>query len=94
MTDSRRCIRCNTELGEWEYDFCTRCDTYLDDLSDELRLGLRRNKVPKCTSCGSPIPKGQGKSCSMCYGDIAYGRDGYYEDWARRQERDQEREDE
>ena len=31
-----------------------------------------------CTSCGSPIPEGQGKSCSMCYGDLDYGRDGYY----------------
>ena len=31
-----------------------------------------------CTSCGSPIPDGQGSSCSMCYGDIDYGRDGYY----------------
>jgi hypothetical protein len=27
----------------------------------------------------------------MCVGDIAYGRDGYYEDWLRGQE---EREDE
>jgi len=40
-----------------------------------------------CTSCGSPIPDGQGKSCSMCYGDIAHGTDGYYENWAREQER-------
>lgn len=31
-----------------------------------------------CTSCGSPIPEGQGRSCSMCYGDIDYGSDGYY----------------
>jgi len=30
-----------------------------------------------CTSCGSPIPDGQGKSCSMCYGDPYYGRGGY-----------------
>ena len=30
-----------------------------------------------CTSCGLPIPDGQGKSCSMCYGDPYYGRDGY-----------------
>jgi len=42
--------------------------------------------MPNCTSCGSPIPKGQGKSCSMCMGDISHGTDGYYEDWARRQE--------
>lgn len=33
--------------------------------------------MPYCTSCGSPIPEGQGSSCSMCYGDIAYGKDGY-----------------
>ncbi len=42
--------------------------------------------MPNCTSCGSPIPEGQRKSCSMCYGDIDYGRDGYYRDWAEQQE--------
>lgn len=31
-----------------------------------------------CSSCGLEIPDGQGSSCSMCYGDIAYGNDGYY----------------
>ena len=36
-----------------------------------------------CTSCGLPIPDGQGSSCSMCYGDVEYGKDGYYEQWAR-----------
>lgn len=30
-----------------------------------------------CVSCGRDIPDGQGRSCSMCYGDIDYGRDGY-----------------
>lgn len=40
-----------------------------------------------CTSCGSPIPEGQGNSCSMCYGDIAHGTDGYYAQWAEEQER-------
>lgn len=39
-----------------------------------------------CTMCGSPIPDGQ-KVCSMCYGDIDYGNDGYYRDWAERQDR-------
>lgn len=39
-----------------------------------------------CSSCGLPIPDGQGSSCSMCYGDMAHGSDGYYEEWARRQE--------
>jgi len=34
-----------------------------------------------CVSCGSSIPDGQGRSCSMCYGDIDYGRDGYYRRW-------------
>jgi hypothetical protein len=34
-----------------------------------------------CSSCGSPIPDGQGKSCSMCYGDVSHGRDNYYRDW-------------
>ena len=43
--------------------------------------------MPYCTSCGLPIPEGQGKSCSMCYGDIDYGKDGYYRDWAEQQER-------
>lgn len=38
-----------------------------------------------CTSCGSPIPDNQGKSCSMCYGDIGYGTDGYYKEWAEEQ---------
>lgn len=33
--------------------------------------------MPYCSSCGSPIPEGQGSSCSMCYGDPWYGRDGY-----------------
>ena len=50
--------------------------------------------MPNCTSCGSPIPDGQGKSCSMCYGDIAHGTDGYYEDWARGVEQQAEQEPE
>lgn len=50
--------------------------------------------MPNCTSCGSPIPEGQGKSCSMCYGDISHGKDGYYSDWAEEQERERlDRED-
>lgn len=40
-----------------------------------------------CSSCGSYIPEGQGSCCSMCYGDIAYGRDGYYQEWAEQQQR-------
>ena len=42
--------------------------------------------MPNCTSCGSPIPEGQDGSCSMCYGDIDHGSDGYYRDWAERQQ--------
>ncbi len=42
-----------------------------------------------CTSCGLPIPEGQGNSCSMCYGDIDHGRDGYYREWAEGQVREQ-----
>ena len=38
-----------------------------------------------CNSCGISIPDGQ-SFCSMCYGDPAYGRDGYYENYLRRQE--------
>lgn len=39
-----------------------------------------------CSGCGSPIPAGQ-KSCSMCYGDPEYGRDGYYKAFLEEQER-------
>lgn len=46
--------------------------------------------MANCTSCGSPIPDGQGKSCSMCYGDINHGSDGYYQKWAEEQERARE----
>ena len=34
--------------------------------------------MPNCTSCGLPVPDGQGACCSMCYGDPWYGNDGYY----------------
>jgi len=38
-----------------------------------------------CTMCGSPIPDDQGsKTCSMCYGDIDHGKDGYYREWMER----------
>lgn len=33
-----------------------------------------------CRDCGSPVPSGQ-KICSICYGDINYGSDGYYRDY-------------
>ena len=38
-----------------------------------------------CTSCGSDIPNGQGRSCSMCYGDVGHGKDRYYERWIEEQ---------
>jgi len=48
-----------------------------------------------CTSCGSPIPDGQGNSCSMCYGDVDHGSDGYYRTWLEEQsEQEREREQE
>lgn len=34
-----------------------------------------------CQSCGLPIPQRQ-NTCSMCYGDIEHGSDGYYRAWA------------
>ena len=37
-----------------------------------------------CSSCGEYIPDGQGVCCSMCYGDISYGQDGYYENGRKR----------
>jgi hypothetical protein len=52
--------------------------------------------MKNCSMCGSPIPDGQ-KVCSMCYGDIDYGGDGYYREWAenemRRQEQEQQEEE-
>ena len=44
-----------------------------------------------CTSCGSDIPDGQGRSCSMCYGDVGHGKDRYYENWIDEQLWEQER---
>ncbi len=38
--------------------------------------------MPYCVNCGSPIPEDQGsKTCSMCYGDVDHGKDGYYRQW-------------
>lgn len=37
--------------------------------------------MSNCVQCGMTVPDGQ-RSCSMCYGDIAHGKDGYYRDWA------------
>lgn len=48
-----------------------------------------------CVMCGSPIPDDQGsRTCSMCYGDIGHGKDGYYQRWAEEQMRYWEEEEE
>ncbi len=58
--------------------------------------------MASCVMCGSPIPDDQGsRTCSLCYGDIDHGKDGYYrrelerqaeEEFERQQaEREQER---
>jgi hypothetical protein len=41
-----------------------------------------------CSQCGIAVPDGQ-RICSMCYGDIDHGRDGYYRKWAERQRQDE-----
>jgi len=46
-------------------------------------------EMANCTCCGLPVPDGQ-KVCSICYGDIDYGRDGYYRQWIEEQERQEE----
>jgi hypothetical protein len=48
-----------------------------------------------CVMCGSPLPDNQGsKTCSMCYGDLDHGKDGYYREWAEREERQRQQEEE
>ena len=49
-----------------------------------------------CIDCGSYIPDGQ-STCSMCYGDVGHGDDGYYEQMLldeQYQEEERTREDE
>lgn len=46
--------------------------------------------MANCTGCGSSIPDNQGKSCSMCYGDIDHGTDGYYRDYMEQEQRREE----
>ncbi len=45
-----------------------------------------------CKSCGAPIPSGQRGLCSMCVGDVDYGRDGYYRREIEEHEREQDQE--
>jgi hypothetical protein len=41
--------------------------------------------MANCVMCGSTIPDNQGsRTCSMCYGDVDHGRDGYYRDYLER----------
>ena len=40
----------------------------------------------RCKQCGERIPDKQ-TVCSMCYGDISYGSDGYYRQWAENEQR-------
>jgi len=46
-----------------------------------------------CVDCGSQISDGQ-TTCSMCYGDVAHGDDGYYMEWARNSMDDKEEQEE
>jgi len=42
--------------------------------------------------CGEPIPDNQGSNtCSMCYGDIDHGKDGYYRRWLEEMEEEEYR---
>jgi hypothetical protein len=47
-----------------------------------------------CVCCGSPVP-GDQNTCSMCYGDIDHGTDGYYRRWVEEEtDRQHQREEE
>ena len=39
--------------------------------------------MASCTMCGVTVPDGQ-SCCSMCYGDVDFGSDGYYLAWLER----------
>ena len=51
-----------------------------------------------CTMCGSDLPDSHPhKTCSLCYGDLDYGTDGYYREYMeelQRQEQEKEENDE
>lgn len=45
-------------------------------------------RVSSCVDCSSPLPDDQrSRTCSMCYGDIDHGKDGYYRDHVEAQQR-------
>jgi hypothetical protein len=50
--------------------------------------------MAKCVMCGSPLPDNQGsRTCSMCYGDVDHGKDGYYREWLERRAKETAREE-
>ncbi len=49
--------------------------------------------MAQCLSCGIHISDGW-KFCSMCYGDIDYGKDGYYRNWAEQEDKRQKEKEE
>lgn len=42
-----------------------------------------------CRSCGISIPDGQ-DFCSMCYGEIEYGTDNYYQEMLEKERYEEE----
>jgi len=51
--------------------------------------------MPYCVMCGNPIPENQGsRTCSMCYGDVDHGKDGYYRKILEEEYQEKEREQE
>ena len=48
--------------------------------------------MANCVMCSLPVPDGQ-RTCSMCYGDVDHGKDGYYRDFLERQHREEESDD-
>ena len=45
--------------------------------------------MDNCVMCGALIPDGQ-RPCSMCYGHIDHGIDGYYREGLEEQERQEQ----
>ncbi len=52
----------------------------------------KENMMGSCCDCGSSIPDGQ-EVCSMCYGDVDYGNDGYYQAYMDRAAEERQREE-
>ena len=46
-----------------------------------------------CVMCGLPVSSDQ-RTCSMCYGDIDHGEDGYYREYMEREFNQPEDDDE